>query len=322
MPITLYLLSAVRHTSLTLLCMLVLCTVPCLASSDNSASAPSFFNASFASAVANKPKQLPSFFGWKQIFYKFGAHTGKEDLAKKYTADLTQGKPSLYAVPVQAGVVPSGRAPSLTIPAGPTQAKKTAGGQSVAHPFIQPEFTEYTNPLLNNWGPPIHPLPFRHTLPHNPDPAGMNPLSFQDSPYLTGAPASDLVQHALRLAASQRTAEKILDPSLQVSQAAYQGATQQAADAASMAASGSFSTNMNSTSSPLVNVANEFAAVAPQPNETHRPVGEAIWIVQQMYKHFFLPLAVLLLLVGAVATQTTTFVQFTFTDGSNDALGR
>jgi hypothetical protein len=304
-----------------ILSLLVFCVVPCLASPNNGTATESFFNATPGPVSTRAASESPSFFGWKKRFYQFAPHTGKEDLGQTFTTQSGSDRPVKYIAPVQAGIVPSGRAPSATTPAPQTQSRAPASGQSVSHPFMQREFTEYTNPLLNNWGPPTYGIPFRHTLPHDPNPAGMNPLSFTDAPYLTGAtPPSDLVQHALRLAASQRTAEKILDPSLQAVQAAYLGAAQQTADAASMAAAGSFDANMISTSRPLINVANELTATPVQRNQPHRTVAQAIWIVQQMYNRFFLPLAVLLLLVGAVATQTTTFVKYTFTDTSQEQI--
>jgi hypothetical protein len=258
------------------------------------------------------PNDAPAFSGIKESFYNFAAHQRKEDLGPTLRTEEGSDKPFSVRPQPQAGIVPSGRAPSATTQTPVTQAMARVPGQAVPAPFMQREFTEYSNPLLNNFGGPKYPLPFRHTPPHNPLPVSMNPLSFSDTPYLTGAPASDLVQHALRLNASQRTAEKMLDPSFQSTQAAYQGTMQQAADATSSDAAGSFDSNLSSTSNPLINVANEMAATPTNGKDSKRTISQAIWIVQEMYKRFFMPLALLLLLVGAVITQTANYVGGTF----------
>jgi hypothetical protein len=273
-----------------------------------------------ASSVTFTSKQVeetPSFFKNKQIFYQFAPHTGKEDLNPPHPVESGTDKTATYAAPVQSGTTLSGSAPTATTAVPITQALETAFETNVPHPFIQREISIYPDPLLNNWGPPIHGIPFLHVLPHNPPPNGMNPESLKDKPYMTGATfASDLVQHCLRLAAAQRTAEKILDPNLQTAEAAYQGTTQQAADACEGDATGAFDANTNTASSDLINVANEFAAVPAKSNEASRTLPQAIWIVQQMYKEFFLPLGLLLLLVGAVLTQTTNYVRASFLNPS------
>lgn len=255
--------------------------------------------------------QAPSYFGVKESFYNFAPHQAREDLLPPTRTQDGSDKQFGFNPFTQAGTVPSGRAPSAQTPASETQAQMRVK-QPVPVPFIQQEFTEYSNPALNHFGGPKYPLPFRHTLPHNPVISDMNPLSFADRPYLTGAPESDLVSHALRLSASQRTAEKLLDPSWQSSTAAYQGTMQQAADATSDDAAGGFESNLRCTSAPLINVANEMAATPTNGKQSKRSLSQAVWVVQEMYKRFFMPLALLLLLVGAVITQTSNFVGGSF----------
>ncbi len=262
--------------------------------------------------------QPPSFFGWKEVFYKFAPHTRREDLDQSFTTESGTDKTATYSAPAQGGITTSGREPSVTTSTPKTEAQAAANGQTVQHNIIQRASTEYKNPLLNEWDGPTHSDPFRHIVKHNPDPAGMNSQSLKDPPYLTGGtPASDYVQHALRLSAAQRTAEKILDPNLQSAEAAYLGAAQQTADATSKDASGSFDANVSTSSSPLINVANESAATPAQGNAKTRTISQAIWIVQQMYKRLFLPLSILLLLVGAVATQTTSYVKDSFVESDH-----
>lgn len=86
-------------------------------------------------------------------------------------------------------------------------------------------------------------------------------------------------------------------------QAAQQAQEQQASDASADAAEQSFSSDLIIASSSLINVANESAAM---PTTTYLPIrllSQAIWMVQQMLKHVYMPMAILLVLPGAVLTQ-------------------
>ncbi len=291
----------------------ILCGVALL--STNPSLAANNGNTTFVPAQV---RETPSFFGQKEIFYQFAPHTRKEDLLQSFQLQPGVDGAVTYVAPVQSGTTLSGRAPTVTTPTSSTQALQvSASGEPIVHPFIQKEISLYADPLLNNWGPPIHGIPFLHALPHDPPPSGMNPQSFKDAPYLSGATfASDLVQHSLRLAAAQRTAEKILDPNLQSAEAAYQGAAQQAADATAGDAGGAFEANMNTAASALINVANEQAATPAKSKHSARTMSQAVWIVQQMHKAFFVPLGLLLLLVGAVITQTTNYVKVSFVNSS------
>ncbi len=58
----------------------------------------------------------------------------------------------------------------------------------------------------------------------------------------------------------------------------------------------------------LINIANENAGVRASAGSTTRTIPQAVWMVQKMYHYVFVPIAILLLLPGAVITQTKSFV--------------
>ncbi len=77
---------------------------------------------------------------------------------------------------------------------------------------------------------------------------------------------------------------------------------QEVSDATAGAAETGFTTGVEECRTPLINVANEGAGTptgAEAPFKTH---SQAIWMVQQMYKTIYIPMALLLLLPGAVLT--------------------
>ncbi|MBI2811429.1 MAG: hypothetical protein HYX67_11455 [Candidatus Melainabacteria bacterium] len=256
--------------------------------------------------------ETPSFYGIKQSFFQYAPHVRRESTNQPFAPEVGSDPTTTYQAPNQSGMVSSGRTPSITTPPSSTQAQQVITGQPVAHPFMQREMTVYSNPLKNNWGPPTSSDPYMHVLPHDPILQGINASTFTDMPAMTGALPSDLVAHTAKLVAAQRTAQQVLNPNLQSAQASYQGAAQQTADATQGSASAAFQANLNATSSPLINVANEIVASPPNKGNTTRTMSQSIWIVQQMYKAFFLPLGVLLLLVGAILTQTKNYVAASF----------
>jgi hypothetical protein len=59
----------------------------------------------------------------------------------------------------------------------------------------------------------------------------------------------------------------------------------------------------------LINVANEEAGAACSSHAVSKTYANVVWMVQQMYKQCFLPMAFLFLLPGAIITQTKSFVK-------------
>jgi hypothetical protein len=259
-------------------------------------------------------------YGFKQAFYQYAPYMGKQDLSQTFTKEVGTDPSATYSGPTELGTILSGRAPSVTAPPPVTQAQQVPAGQAVPHPFMQLEQSNFPNPLLDELGPPTNGIPYEHLLPNNLPVTGIDQSTFDYTPWLKGVVDSDLTNTITQVMVGARTAQKNLDPNLQGTQASYQGGAQQTADAASADASGAFQANMATVSSPLINVANEMAATPPSSQSSQssqKTLGQSIWIVQQMYKGFFLPFALLLLLVGTILNQTKTYVQTTMSTGNS-----
>jgi hypothetical protein len=238
-------------------------------------------------------------------FYLPSDHLMNEIVRATHEQEAGSDPTQQYVPTDKPGTVSSGRDPELTVTPPATKAQQlNPTNQNQTFPFIQKMFTEYPNPLLNNFGPPVSGAPFRFTLPSNPTPTNLPPNSFKDAPTMTGAPPSDLVTQEISYTAHQREAQELLNTKWQSAQAGYQGTMQMMGDGTGAAASGAFNTNITNASQPLINVANENAGSAGGGSIAH-----AVWIVQQMYRTLFFPLAILLLLVGSVVSQSVVLVR-------------
>jgi hypothetical protein len=68
----------------------------------------------------------------------------------------------------------------------------------------------------------------------------------------------------------------------------------------------------------MPNIANEGTGVYTSSDNPNKTIPQAIWMVQQMYKYVFVPMAILFLLPGAVATQVKGQVAFAFKLNQDD----
>jgi hypothetical protein len=68
----------------------------------------------------------------------------------------------------------------------------------------------------------------------------------------------------------------------------------------------------------LINIANENSGVYTASDNPDKSVPQAIWMVQQMYKFVFVPMAILFLLPGAVLTQIKGQVSYAFKINQDD----
>jgi hypothetical protein len=68
----------------------------------------------------------------------------------------------------------------------------------------------------------------------------------------------------------------------------------------------------------MPNIANEATGVYTSSDNPNKSIPQAIWMVQQMYKYVFVPMAILFLLPGAVATQVKGQVAFAFKLNQDD----
>ncbi|CAM6006227.1 unnamed protein product [Sphagnum balticum] len=159
--------------------------------------------------------------------------------------------------------------------------------------------TDYALP-----GPPSKPNPWLilHQNMGLPNASAVPAQSEALLPPRTNMTLSDTQSAILSMAAAERTGQKILHPQLNTIKGQFQGFTQQVADSASSAQKGGFQAAIGTFSQALINVANEESGT-PISGSGPRTISNAVWIVSQMYTHFYLPLAILLLLLGAVLTQ-------------------
>lgn len=273
--------------------------------------------ASSAQADGGSVSVAPNTPAWsdeQEKTWQFAKHAGTEEKAENPVKEPGQDATNQYQPTQQGGMTSDNDQLSTTDHQAPTDAKQQQANQPVPHDFIQKEFTEYSNPMLNHYGPPRYPLPFRHTLPHNPNPNNdmLNPATFQDNPLLKGAPSSDLVSHEMTLETAQRAAEQILNPSFQTHQAQFQGSVQQFGEATSAAGGAMFSANIGMMNTSLPNVANENTGTPVNSEAPKKTLEQAIWMVQQMFSAYFLPIAYCFLLPGAVITQWSSLTGHAF----------
>lgn len=248
-----------------------------------------------------------SFIDLQSQYYSFAPDRGACDRSWQLKKQTSGGHTQQY-FSQRMGGLRDGK--SFAIESGPAAAlaNRVNDKQNVAHPFMQRLFTEYPDPMKNHFGPPALGIPFRVTPDHNLLIDNMNPIAFANSPRLTGAPPSDLVSHATALNGAHRTAEALLNPSFQSQQAAFQGAVQTVGASAGSAAQDAFAANLATFKAALINVANENSGV-PGASNVNRSVQQSVWMVQQIHKSVFVPLALLLLLPGVLFTQIKAYLK-------------
>ncbi len=137
-----------------------------------------------------------------------------------------------------------------------------------------------------------------------------------------GLPVSDTTLQIIDRENKQRLLELFFDPErwMWKETAIEQLKTVSTANSTGAAAETSFRAAFDTVKESLINVANERASVPTSGRGGgQQSYGEAIFIVQQMYKTFFLPVAILLLLPGAVMVQMKGMVTHLFLGGDEDS---
>ncbi|MDZ4833557.1 MAG: hypothetical protein SGJ27_07230 [Candidatus Melainabacteria bacterium] len=104
----------------------------------------------------------------------------------------------------------------------------------------------------------------------------------------------------------------------QKAQAQAQGAAQGASEAMADAFNPTWATMLLLSGTSLENVANEASGSACSASQPVKTYANAIYLVQQAYKNIYLPMAVLLLLPGAVLTQLKGLISGGFMGNQND----
>lgn len=121
---------------------------------------------------------------------------------------------------------------------------------------------------------------------------------------MESAMPTNSVMQANYMATAFAASQLMNAPKRQVSTAkANMGAQQQEiSDSTADAAESGFATGIDEAGEPLINVANESTGTPGQAESPTKTYEQAIWMVQQIYKKVYVPMAVLLLLPGAVLT--------------------
>ena len=125
-------------------------------------------------------------------------------------------------------------------------------------------------------------------------------------------PISDTQLQMIDREDNQRFLELFFDPERWVWAGRAAGIMQQQQMGTNLANTADWESNtaMDTMNEFLINVANEDAGQAVKGNPPHKSKAQAVYMVQQMYKRVYLPMAILFLLPGAVMTQMKGMVQF------------
>jgi len=225
-------------------------------------------------------------------------------------------QPDQFNAQEQSGTLPTGQSPANTTDLPPTN---NAQGMVLAPDPHPPAGVLFTVPTIKpaHFGPPQPGDDPWHVYPqldgnlHN-----MVPTTTQDAFPGTGAPPSNYVTAASLLTAGEQMGQALVQPSYPSEQAAFQGKMQQAERASGQAAQNSFGSSQTVVRQSLINVANEQAASPMSPGSQNKTLPQAIWMVQQLFRSVFLPMAILLVLPGAVITQGKGLVQAAFSHAS------
>jgi hypothetical protein len=100
--------------------------------------------------------------------------------------------------------------------------------------------------------------------------------------------------------------------------ASLAGQQQEVSDASAGSAENGFATSIDASMQPLINVANEGAGTPANSEAATKTYSQAIWMVQQIYKFVYIPLAILLLLPGAILTNMKGYLASGIIGAHND----
>lgn len=185
-----------------------------------------------------------------------------------------------------------------------------------AGPPQQALFTIEGNGQPAHYGPPSG-TPF-YTQPQSVQPGVSNPALLYNYGPLLNAPYGDTQAAAYNAIGAFSTASHLMAPSFTTAQSQWQAQTQNAGQASGGEAASTFGANINLLETHLINVGNDGAGVPTQSNASHKTIAQSVWMVQQMLKQVYLPIAILLLLPGALMTQSKGQISFGFLHANNE----
>lgn len=166
---------------------------------------------------------------------------------------------------------------------------------------------------------------------------GIAPGKFKDSGYpgvvdllmkmvsdeSKGTPISNAEFATLIAAQHEAISELVNDPLKRMHQAQTEATAKQsdAANNAAECAEGSGDTAFMNITQYLLNVANESAGTPTESRNPFKTHSQAVWMVQQMYKKCYIPMALLFLLPGALLTQAKSMVSFGMLGSKDEDCG-
>ncbi len=267
-----------------------------------------------------------SFVDQQGVWFGTAPHIGAEVKVENLLKQDGQDPTEQYGPLKQGGMKPGKDEPSAQVPTPPPVAKKDQADQQPPVNPLHKEMTDYKNLGGGHglWGPPNPALgPFRY---HPPDPSSLgasaNPATNTNLPkwMSTSAGTTSNVESMVAAAnAAHQGANEMNNPALHTSQAQLQGGIQHTGNASESSANAQFSSNVETVRTSLINVANEGAGSATSASAPKKTLNQAVWMIQQMFKGVFIPMSVLFLLPGAVATQGMSLVKAGFNNHDNSS---
>lgn len=182
--------------------------------------------------------------------------------------------------------------------------------RSGVYPTPPPDPKKAAAPLLN--AEASTPTPFGYSMLKD----GLIPIASKGTNHQLRAD-----QNSMQLAAAAKAAAdlgKAPQSQAQNAKASAAGAAQGAADAMSDAFNPTWLQMLILSKTPLLNVANEATGAACSASQPIKTYENSVYLVQQAYKNVFLPMAVLLLLPGAVLTQMKGMISSGVLNNTND----
>lgn len=191
------------------------------------------------------------------------------------------------------------------------------GNQVNEKPYLhqQPEVLNYSNPIHNQSALANLMAQGGLGMTHSPG-QSLSAPSVMNSQTVPNASQSA----AISSEAASEFVQKMTDPQgwANVAKAMQEFQNAQNSDNQANACKQNCNSAFNNMLTPLTNVANEDAAAQTSSSAAYKTEANAIWMVQQLYKHCYLPMALLFLLPGAIITQTKSLVSFGFAGTDQD----
>jgi len=156
--------------------------------------------------------------------------------------------------------------------------------------------------------------------PANVQNLGNGPMMDKLREVMNGLPMTNSQFAVLSAMGPQAGVDQALDPKgwTAAMKQAQQTQTSEGANQQAQCAERNCSAAFSMMRDTLINVANEGSGTPTLGNVPFKTYSQAVWMVQQMYKQCFVPMAILLVLPGAILTQLKGLVAFSMLDTHDD----